>query len=151
MNSGGWQSISLEDAKQRDYYGFGGWLLAFYVYALFLVGWHLSSLLGDGRGMLMMFETPENAETMKIVLIIKTILWIPFLVLAPLKRPSMPAVTIGCIVAATLVDAVTVLFVIDLSGTKIIAINVFNLLVLLAYSTYLMKSKRINLTYRHRI
>jgi hypothetical protein len=150
MNSSIWQTISISEASARSAYGFGGWLISFYIYALFLLGWHLSSLLGDGSGMLMMFETPDNVARMKVVLILKSLLWLPFLILTPMKNPLMPALTIGCLVAATLIDGITVIFLLDLNSMKVLAINVFNLVVLAVYSAYLIRSKRVNLTYRLR-
>jgi hypothetical protein len=150
LNSNQWQNISPEEARSKNRFGFGGWLIGFYIYALFLVGWHLSSLLGDGSGMLMMFETPENVAKMRVVLMIKTVLWIPFLVLTPLRHRLMPMASMACLVAATLIDSFAVTFLLELDQTKVLAIDGFNLLILTVYAVYLTRSKRVNLTYRLR-
>jgi len=148
MTDAKWRTLSHTEAQQRDKYGFGGWLIAFYILALFLVSWHLSSLAGGAQGLMRMYETPDNVAKMQITLGIKVLLWIPFLVLTPMKQPLMPAATVTCIGAMVLIEGVTVLFFLDLSPVKTVVINVFNLVILVSYTAYLMRSERVNLTYR---
>ena len=88
-----WQAVTPEDAKQNPLYGFGGWLYAFYAYAIVEFFLPLSSLLGGGRGLAMMYG-PENVNMMRIVMGVNLLLPLPFLTLAPLKHRLMPVVTI---------------------------------------------------------
>jgi hypothetical protein len=151
MTESGWQSLSRTEAREHHEYGFRGWLIAFYVYALFLGGWHLSSLVGGGQGLMMMYETPDNVAKMQVILGIKVLLWLPFLVLTPIIHKLMPAATMICIGVMFLIESITVLFFLDLPLGKIISINIFNLLILVSYTAYLTRSRRVNLTYRLRV
>jgi sulfoxide reductase heme-binding subunit YedZ len=145
-----WRSLSVADARSRKLYGFGGWLITFYVIAAFLLVWQLFGALSTGDGLLKMFGNADNAAIMRVVLIIKALSWLPFLILAPLRKPSMPAVTIVCVLATFLLECITVNFYLGLPAIKLIGVNVFNALIAFSFVTYLIASARVDTTYRLR-
>jgi len=123
--------------------GFGGWLALFWCIALLLVIWHITSVTGTGRGLQMMFETPENATLMRVVLWLKVWFWAPFLILAPLGHRLMPGVTIVAVLAATVGEAAFVEFALELDQAKAHSIFLFNALLAVAFCAYLLRSKRV--------
>jgi DMSO/TMAO reductase YedYZ heme-binding membrane subunit len=145
-----WQALSITEAHDKKLYGFGGWLITLYVIAAFLLVWQLYGALSSGDGLLKMFGNPENAAIMRVVLIIKGLSWLPFLILVPLRKQSMPAVTLVCVLATFLLEAVTVNAFLGLPATKLIGVNVFNVLIAFSFSAYLVLSKRVDTTYRLR-
>jgi len=145
-----WRSLSAADARSRKLYGFGGWLITFYVIAVFLLVWQLFGALSAGDGLVKMFGNVDNAAIMRVVLIIKALSWIPFLILVPLRKPSMPAVTIVCVLATFLLEGITVNFFLGLPAMKLIGVNVFNALIAFSFVAYLVASARVNTTYRLR-
>jgi sulfoxide reductase heme-binding subunit YedZ len=145
-----WRSLSAADARSRKLYGFGGWLITFYVIAVFLLVWQLFGALSTGDGLVKMFGDVDNAAIMRVVLIIKALSWLPFLILVPLRKPSMPAVTIVCVLAMFLLEGITVNFFLGLPAMKLIGVNVFNALIAFSFVAYLVASARVNTTYRLR-
>jgi hypothetical protein len=87
---------------------------------------------------------------MRVVLIIKGLSWLPFLILVPLRKPSMPGVTIICVLATFVLEAITVNFFLGLPASKLIGVNIFNALVAFSFTAYLIFSKRVNTTCRLR-
>ena len=145
-----WRFLSVADARTRKLYGFGGWLITFYVIAAFLLVWQLFGALSSGDGLVKMFGNTDNAAIMRVVLIIKALSWVPFLILVPLRKPLMPAITIVCVLATFLLEGITVNFFLGLPAMKLIGVNVFNALIAFSFVTYLIASQRVNTTYRLR-
>lgn len=146
-----WRNLALADAKNQDLYGFGGWLLVMYGLAVFLLAWQLFGAFNpDQDGLAQMYGSPANAAIMRVVLIVKALSWIPFLVLAPLRSRLMVPVALACILATFLLDAVVVNVSLGLPAAKAMGVNTFNVVIAAAYTLYLLKSKRVNLTYRLR-
>ena len=86
-----WKDVSLEEAQQNKYYGLGGWLLVFYVFAViaFLAAFlnlanvdEFKHLYGDAYGIML------------VVSILQGLLLLPFIILAPKKSSLMPKATI---------------------------------------------------------
>lgn len=145
-----WSYLTQAEAKQRKLYGFGGSVLVVYLLAAFLTVWQLYGAANTIDGLDLMYEGPENAFIMQHVLMFKAMTWIPFLILAPIRHPLMPRVTLICIVTAFLADFVAINFVIGLPMPKSMGVNIFNLLTAAAFGWYFLSSKRVDLTYRLR-
>ena len=145
-----WRQLQADEARVSKLYGFGGWLVALYCWAIFLTVWQLFGGLNAGEGLAKMYGSAEGAAIMRVVLIIKALSWLPFLVLAPLRHKLMPAVTLVCVLGTFLLDAVIVNAYLGLPMMKYIGVNVFNGLIAFGYSAYLLYSKRVNITYRQR-
>lgn len=150
MSKDEWRHLTLAEAKQRNLYGFRGSVLVVYLLAAFLMVWQLYGAANTSNGLDLMYDGPENAFVMQHVLTLKALLWIPFLVLAPMRHPLMPSVTLICIATAFLMDFVAINFVIGLPIPKSMGVNIFNLLIAAGFGWYFMRSKRVNLTYRLR-
>lgn len=150
MSEGEWRNLTLDEAQGRDLFGFGGSVIVACALAALLLVWQLYGALNAGQGLVQMYESEENAAVMRVVLIIKALSWLPFLVLSPMRHPLMPRVTLICIAAAFLLDVVAINFIIGLDFPKSAGVNVFNLIIAVAFSIYLIRSKRVNLTYRLR-
>lgn len=128
--------------QRRHPAGFGGWLAALWVFAALMVLWHFTTVIGDGSGLNRMFETPENAAVMRVVLWLKVWLWAPFLILAPLTHRLMPPVTIVMLLVSIFVETSAIIYLLDLSSRKIISISIFNGAIALIFCAYLAFSKR---------
>jgi hypothetical protein len=143
-----WRYLDRAEAQGRPLYGFGGSLIVAYGFAAFLLAWQLfGGLNPDGEGLAKMYGSADNAAIMRVVLIIKAFLWLPFLMLAPLKYPLMRQVALVCIGATFLLDAVVINIVLGLPAAKAMGVNGFNLIVALAFAGYFLRSKRANLTF----
>ncbi len=144
-----WQVVTPAEAQQNPLYGFGGWLYAFYGYALVNASLPLSSLLGDGSGLAMMYG-PENVGMMRAVNAVSLLLLLPFLVLAPLKHPLMPVVTIACF-WISLVILIGAMLIGNVEPRRTLIVFLINAVTAAGYTWYLLRSKRVNVTYRHRV
>lgn len=145
MTSGLYEKVSADTSAAWRSAGFGGWLAALWAFAALMVAWHFTSVVGDGRGLETMFETPGNAAIMRVVLWLKVWLWAPFLILAPLSHRLMRAVTLVMLLASVVGETAAVVYLLELSPNKVWSIAVFNALIALAFGGYLGFSKRVSL------
>ncbi len=143
MGTGLKQGKSRDASSGRRYVGFGGWVAVFWTFSCLMVIWHVTTVTGSGRGLEMMFETPQNAALMRVVVWLKVWLWAPFLILAPLGHRLMPSVTILTVLVAAIGESAVVLFLLDLDQGKANAIILFNAIVALAFCSFLLMSKRV--------
>ena len=179
--------VSPEQAMQSRYYGFGGWLLVIYVLSVLgalltlyeMVDW--LSLTGASEAELAGLSgvVPVLGGFMAAV---QLALALPFLVLAPMKHPMMPMVSIACLwlsvafmivhfaivgplIAAALEqiakelpnqpggavpDGINGIIGLVVGSTMAVALG-FSVLFSALVTWYLLVSKRVNATYRHRI
>ena len=136
-----WQQLSLSDAQQNKYYGFGGWLLFFWLLDLFGVIFMVWQKL---------YPSPVPAGSPEITwaqVVISVAGTVPFLVLAPLKHRSMPKLTIWAFCISAVLS-------IAINFRQGIGYALFTLVVsvisIALIQWYLTASKRVNATYRHR-
>ena len=144
MATGRFEKVSATTLQGRQPSGFGGWLAVFWCISCLFVIWHVTTVTGGGRGLAVMFETPENAAVMRAVLWLKVWLWAPFLILAPLGHRLLPAVTIVTILIATTVETSVVYLLLNLEPTKSWTVISFNVVFALIYCAYLLLSQRVN-------
>ena len=142
-----WKNLTLNEAQQRKYFGFSGWLLVVYAVALLLQLWHLNSAVGSGEALAVMFEGEENAAIMRAVKWIQVLVWLPFFVLAPLKHRLAPVAAIAAAVLAMAAEVGAVTLMMNIAANKQIVIVVMNLMIMLLFVIYMLRSKRVNLTY----
>lgn len=143
MTIGTYEKASLAARRTRDAGGFGGWLMLLWTLAALLVAWYAAAVIGEGRGLGAMFETPENVAIMRVVLWLKVWLWAPFLILAPLEHRLMPAVTIVMVLAAAIGEICAVAYVLELSREKVISVSAFSAAIASVVCLYLVFSKRV--------
>lgn len=139
-----WTPVEREEAEKDRYYGFGGWLLALYIaILLYLLAWLPVFFL----------ETPASWERDYFLawIVARAVLWLPFLILAPLEHPLMPPLTI-----AAMWIALPVTWTIGAMGSHSHPITWIPEMVIgvgfAALATwYFRSSRRVNATYRCRV
>jgi len=143
MTSGLNEKVSAGASRDARSTGFGGWLALLWIFAVLMVGWHFTTVIGAGRGLDLMFESPGNAAIMRAILWLKVWLWAPFLILAPLGHRLMRAVTLVMLLTSVVGETAAVVYLLDLSAGKVVAISAFNALIALLFGFYLGFSQRV--------
>ena len=140
-----WRDITPAEAEQNKYYGLSGWLLVFYVLAVlgFLSSFGsllslsaLKEVFGDGYMIIAGLG------------VVQGLLYLPFLILAPQKNPLMPKAAISAMWLSVAVTAIAGMFV---NPSQMMGQLIFSVVVVAFFAWYLKNSKRVNVTYRHRV
>jgi len=147
MGSGLYETITLNVPGVRQPTGFGGWLAVLWAFVCLMAVWHFTAVIGDGRVLEIMFDSPANASIMRAVLWIKVWMWGPFLILAPLGHRLTRASAIVATLVVTLGEGYAVIHLFEMDTFKALAINAFNAFTAIFVFAYLTFSKRIA-TYR---
>ena len=150
----GWKVVSPEEAANNKYYGFKGWIISFYVLIAFGTLMNVVTVLFNPLGGLLADIVGDEAWfgdpvwTARVMGLVGIVLAIPFLLLAPMKHRLMPMVTIVCYWLAAVVG---VLF--STAYPLELALQTsFNLIIIaIVFSGYLVTSRRVNVTYYHRV
>jgi hypothetical protein len=146
--------VAAAEAEDHPLYGLGGWLLLIYLGSLLRAVELLVGLI------MPMPEIHAAGDPVAMQIRDATLLFLalPFLVLAPLKHPMMPLITIACVWTAF---GVTLAFSgIGLAGSGSGGGAGLAALMLFAFdgpgpveaavlTWYFLRSRRINVTYRH--
>jgi sterol desaturase/sphingolipid hydroxylase (fatty acid hydroxylase superfamily) len=146
-----WKAVAEEEARQRKDYGFGGWMWPLYLLLLYLIWTRLSMVFRVPQFDLeMVYETARQAKTMEYFAFVEILLWVPFLVLAPLGHRLLPRLATYAFGAWWALTVIMMVFVIDISmGKSAFAVG-FSTVVAALYVSYLARSRRVNLTCRLR-
>ncbi len=143
-----WVVVSKDEAQQNTYFGFRGWLLLLYVLTvvsviqtLIAAFSSLDPLVVEGFG--------GNTVATRSIYIAQGIVWVPFLVLAPLKHPLTPRVWIGC----AWISGIAFVATINMPGQidAMIGWIAFVVVITLLLTWYALHSKRVNVTYLSRV
>jgi hypothetical protein len=146
-----WQSVPPADAAAHRLYGFRGWLIVYYVFALaWLVVWG-RSVFGNERMLLVMFESESQVALMRWVMALDLAALLPFLVLIPMKSPLAATLGMYGLVAHGVIRPLASVVLVDINQTKVTAIIGTHVSVAVVFVLYMLFSKRFNVTYRHRI
>jgi hypothetical protein len=138
-----WTEISPVEAAENKYYGLGGWLLFFYVLAVLAFVASFFNLMNVG----MFQEVYGNGYVVIMgVSVVQGVLLLPFILLAPKKSPLMPKATISAYWLSISLTAIAAMIVGPLMLLPQLLIGV---VIVLLFSWYLNRSKRVNVTYRH--
>ena len=141
-----WKAISTEEAKSHAEYGFGGGL--YLVYALSII-WCIHSFyivfLDTGYALTRSYGY-ENFTMADFTSFIQIMLTLPFLYLAPRLHPVMPNVAISLF---SVNWAIWFTFGMITPNSIIVSLIVSG--VSLFMVVYLMRSTRVNVTYRNRL
>jgi len=140
-----WQRISADKASGYPHFGFGGWMWAFYIFAILRILLALRNIFGNETALGQMYEL-SNVGAIRILLVMRILLLVPFLVLAPLRHSSMPYVTIACAWAIALLAFLFGLIV-SLPQDRLISVSLLEIVIAVGYTVYLLRSKRVNVTY----
>lgn len=157
-----WEHVSDDEAIEVKYYGVRGWLKFFYVLAILGLLRSVFDLIYPDPIMLEVLG--GSAGMMQAVTLFSIALQIPFLVLTPIAHPLMPSVTIVCtwiqtifiltlmsnldetLATASSDEVPPEIFAIMTAIAMIVSIGVAAL-----WTWYLLRSKRVNVTYRSRV
>lgn len=146
-----WKPVTEEEARQRSYYGFGGWMWLLYVLLLYLVGVRLSTVfVAPQFDLEVAYETTRQAKTMEYFAFVEILLWSPFLLLAPFGHRLMPRLAIYGFFAWWVAQLIVTVFVVDIATNKVLVANAISTIVTAICVSYLVRSRRVNLTYRLR-
>lgn len=142
-----WKTVSKEEAQRNQYYGFKGWLLLFYLYWLFaLVSGVMDFVRPVPEVVLVIYDSPTAYRAISVL---GLILQIPALVLAPLKHPLFPRVAIWTNLILLLL-ALLIMSKTSMNSLIVFLIIIAFLMTILS-TWYLLSSKRVNVTYHHRV
>ena len=140
-----WKNVSPEEAAQNKYYGLGGWLLLFY--ALAAVGF-VGSFLGLAGIAQLREAYGDNHAIILGLSIVQALLQLPFIILAPKKSPQMPKAVISAYWLSVSLSAIAAIIV----GPNLMLPQVIIGAIYVALlQWYFKKSKRVNVTYLHRV
>lgn len=143
-----WKTVSREEAEAHELYGFKGWLLLFWVIALIGIVQNAATFfMPDVESQYRQMGIEPSVVYAGMVLGI--IGYLPLIVLAPMKHPSMPKIVQISLVATFVIGAGINLtqLPIAVAASGLAFGAVFLTLVIL----YFRKSKRVNVTYLHRV
>lgn len=140
-----WVEVTPAQAAQRRYYGLGGWLLFFYVLAV----------LDFVAGFMTLMASPtmqrmhgDNHTIVAGLGVVQALLYLPFIVMTPMKHPLMPKATISALWFGVALTAIVGL----LTGPMAMMVRIVAGVVFVSlFQWYLNKSKRVNVTFRHRV
>lgn len=141
-----WNEISAEEAQKHPEYGFGGGLYLVYLLSIL---WCLHSfyiVFLDTDYVLTQSYGYENFTMADFTSFIQIVVTLPFLYLAPRLNPVMPSV-------ATSLFSVNwmIWFTFGMISPRAIPVAIVVSLVSAFIILYLMRSTRVNVTYRHRV
>ena len=143
-----WKVVPRDEAQQKPYFGFRGWLLLFYLLTILSCLQAVAVLLSplDAQAVEAYGGNPAVARTFFVTY---AVIHIPFLVLAPLKHPLTPKIWIGTL----WVIVVMYVILIDMPGRIDSMIVGIALAVVIAslMTWYVLHSKRVNVTYLNRV
>ena len=143
-----WTKIGEDDARAHPLYGFGGWLLAVYAVEVLGVALTLEGVITVVRDYGL---NPLTNPSFGIVWL-HLALNLPFLLMAPMKARLMPVVAIVCYwvgIAISLGSFGTMPG--PLMNVSILARVAFWNAWGVVFTLYLLRSRRVNVTYRHRV
>jgi len=140
-----WKDVTPEEAAENRYYGLGGWLLVFYV--LGVLGF-LASFAGLLSLEMLKRTFDDNYMILAGLGVVQGILYLPFLILAPQKHPLMPRAAISALWLGVVVTAIAGMVA---DPSQMMGQLIFIVVMVALFAWYLRKSKRVNVTYLHRV
>ena len=150
-----WRQLSAEEAQGHPLYGFGGWLLAFWILTALgaLMGlynvYNMLTLDAAIVEALQELGITFNTTLAALSYVVSTAAYLPFLILAPSKNPATPKLAIGALVIGFVVSNLLLIMSIPMDSMisgLIVGAVIVGLIIL-----YFMRSKRVNVTYLHRV
>ncbi|MEN3976452.1 DUF2569 family protein [Emcibacter sp. SYSU 3D8] len=144
-----WTSVTEDEAMLHPLYGFGGWLYA--VYAVEVLGLALTL-----EGIVRVVDEAGAGQLANPgfgLVWLQVLLNLPFLLMAPMKARAMPAVAIGCYwvgMVFSLGMVVTLPSSVDMDASVLARVLVWFVWGAV-FTLYLLRSRRVNVTYRHRV
>ena len=143
----GWTAVTEDEARLHPLYGFGGWLYALYAVELFGLAMTIYSLLR----VVQLAGVDQLLHPSMGFVWLHLLLGLPFLVLAPMLARAMPVVSIICYWAGTLLG-LRLFFLPGLHlDVMILAPMLFWAAWGVVFTVYLVRSRRVNVTYLHRV
>lgn len=167
-----WRQITEEEAQQHPLYGVGGWLLVMMILLILGIALNLVSLLGSGGRVEMGgLQIEASLGFRSVLIIIGIVLNIVVVVFAFTKNPKFPMVALAALWAGVVVALISTFIgpSITIEGgdeqvrqmiieqvnasysTGALTGLVVAAVIAALISWYLLASKRVNVTYNHRV
>lgn len=146
-----WTEISPQAAALEEDYGIQGWLLAIYIIVVLAFFGGLIPQL-DTAGMAA--EYKEHYFSALLGNMLQMLMLLPFLILTLLKDRRMPVVSIAAIWISVLAGAYVSALPISEAPLALAEQYFFvlvDIVICTLFSWYLLRSRRVNVTFRHRI
>ena len=143
-----WRKLTESEAKQHPLYGFGGWLATLCALSVCCL-LYATIILSAGWG--------RSDGWTRLGMIAWTLIYLPFLILGPRLHPNLPAAAAVCAWINPFIVLVTGFRVIisvkapSLAFLAPMEAFVGGLIFAIVFQWYLVRSKRVNVTYRHRV
>ncbi len=144
-----WTNITEDEARLHPLYGFAGWLWAIYAVEVLGIGMTLEGVVTVAT----QYGVENLANPGFGVVWLHVLLNLPFLLMAPMKARAMPIVSIICYWVGILFSLGTLLTFPSSMGMdiSILARIAFWIAWGAVFTLYLLRSRRVNVTYRHRV
>lgn len=145
-----WLTVPREEAVENRYYGLDGWLLLMFVMSVMGIFTNSVSLfapLQDEAYQEFYGMTSEGSQMIALLAVIWSVI---LAILIPLKHQSIPKLIV---LSSCLYWAVYIAISIVYGGEAgyLVLIMAPGSIFLILYNWYWLKSKRVNVTYRHRV
>lgn len=143
-----WRVISREEAARNRHYGLKGWLLLYYAMSAIGVVMYVTDAMSPPRDAYIALYG-DRPTAIRALLLMQAAAQVPFLIFAPLKHRLLPRVWLACLWIPMAITVVAI----DMPG------QTDGMILRLAYtvgataliSWYVLHSKRVNVTFLHRI
>ena len=160
--------VSKHQAEQSRYYGIKGWLLVFYILMILGALSGLSNAFNEANAMMLGLDM----GMWQMISLVQVALMLPFLVLTPMKHRLMPTVSILCLwislcitvglfamnsgnisgaMAAGGASTMSPEAAAAVQATVMIVMIGLSVLFTILFTWYLLASKRVAATFRHRL
>jgi hypothetical protein len=142
-----WRPVSEDAAATHRLYGMAGWLHLFYWLALGWLAWtavQVPGALAQADGL-----DPVMGDVAVILVALALALRVPFPFLAVTRHPGMPLAAIGTHWLALALDGL--LLALGLATRQWMLASLAALAIGPVFSLYLLRSRRVNVTYRQRV
>ena len=140
-----WTELTPEQAAQHKHYGLGGWLLVLYALAVLAF---VGSFLGLAGISTLKEKFGDSYIILVILSLVQAVLHLPFIILAPKKHPLMPKAAVSAYWLSVSLTAIAALLTDPGHMLPQLAVGVIYVSL---FQWYMNRSKRVNVTYRHRI
>jgi len=142
-----WTAITEDDARLHPLHGFGGWLYGVYAVEVLTLAFTLEGVVRVARH----YGIEQLANPSFGIMWLQVALHLPFLLMAPMTARAMPPVSIACYWASVLFSLGVFVVPGLLMDLEVIARALFWIAWGVMFTLYLLRSRRVNVTYRHRV
>ena len=142
-----WTKIAEDEARLHPLYGFGGWLYGVYAVEVLTLAFTLEGVVRVAQH----YGIEQLANPSFGIMWLQVVLHLPFLLMAPIRARAMPLVSIVCYWAGILFSLGVFVAPGLWMDLEVIGRALFWVTWGVVFTLYLLRSRRVNVTYRHRV